>query len=127
MQYFCKKKKEKLLVNVDCLHYFILNDTIVDFVMVFTKLNNSIARLHNHLLRYGQNNADKVRIVETLTWQAEDTLLLHQVLHKQHFGWIFRKVFDINADHHVHGTVWHDRRQSRSILQNFERKCCMFL
>lgn len=80
--------------------------------MLLAEFSDANACLPYHFFGHGENDPDVVWILEAFAWQTKDTLLSNQGLHEFKFVVKFWKIFDVNADHHVHRAVWHHRAQT---------------
>ena len=66
---------------------------------------NSVTSFNEHFLRHGKYNSEEVFDVEAFAGQAEHRLLADHGLDNLEVGLEAGKVVDVNADHHVHGTL----------------------
>jgi len=87
--------------------------------MFLAEFLNALAGFGDHLLWNRQHNAE-------VGWEEEarkageslNRLLSRQRLCELKASLNVREAFEINANHHVHRTLWHDRIEARRIFEN---------
>lgn len=104
-----------------------IGNAILQIIMLVAELSDAMACLLDLLCRHCDYNAEVVPDLEALARQTEDTLLAHQLLQEVHFIFKLGEVFDINAHHQVHGSLWHNWTQSRDMLQHLKGHFCVVL
>lgn len=97
-----------------------IRNPVLQVVVFVAKLCNADACFLDLVSGHRDDDSEIVADLETLSWQTEDTLLPYQLLQKVHFVVELWEVVDVNPDHQVHGTLWHNWTDSGNILQNLK-------
>lgn len=97
------------------------------FVVFSTEFDNANARLPYHFFGHREHDSNVIRIFKAFARQTKDALLPHQCLHEFKFIVKFWEILNIDADHHVHGAIWHDWTQTVRFVEYLECKLGMFL
>eukprot|EP00042_Codosiga_hollandica_P046898 m.499715 g.499715 ORF g.499715 m.499715 type:complete len:304 (+) comp57327_c0_seq4:164-1075(+) len=82
-----------------------------------TECGDALHSLLYFALGQGEDQTDERGHPEYRCWQAHDRLVSHELLHEVCVITHPNKLPKINPNHHVHGTAWHDRLQSRNCGQ----------